>query len=68
LSVIIQQIDISLKARCRRGKRIKKKKKNLVGVGNKETTKKKRGDESNGIKGIRKSIKRSWRAHLHSYT
>jgi len=41
LSVIIQQIDISLKARCRRGKRIKKKKKNLVGVGNKETTKKK---------------------------
>ena len=47
---------------------LKKEKKNLVGVGNKETTKKKRGDESNGIKGIRKSIKRSWRAHLHSYT
>ena len=44
MSVIIQQIDISLKARCRHGKRNKKekkRKKNLVGVGNKETTEKK---------------------------
>jgi len=44
-----------------------KKKKDPVGVGNKEM-KGKRGEESNGIKGIRKSLKCPWRAHLHSYT
>lgn len=51
-----------------------KRKKELVGVGNKETKEKKKregrgkngGKESSGIKGIRKSLKRPWRAHLRS--